>query len=49
MTLVDASQAHGGLVIDAYLAALASEYGATVVIFDRDFARFDGVVVLRPV
>lgn len=49
MTLVDASQAHGGLVMDPYLAALASEYGATVVAFDRDFARFDRVEVLRPV
>ena len=49
MTVVVASQAHGRLVVDAYLAALASEYGATVVTFDRDFARFDGVEVLRPV
>jgi hypothetical protein len=38
----------GNLVNDAHLAALALEYGATVVTFDRDFARFEGVRVLRP-
>jgi len=47
--VLDASRAHGGLVSDAYLAALAIEYGATVVTFDRDFARFDGVATVRPV
>lgn len=36
------------LVGDAHLAALALEHGATVVSFDRDFARFDGLRVLRP-
>jgi toxin-antitoxin system PIN domain toxin len=30
-------------VNDAHLAALALEHGATVVSFDRDFARFAGV------
>lgn len=33
----------GNLVGDAHLAALALEHGATVVSFDRDFARFEGV------
>lgn len=33
----------GNLVGDAHLAALAVEHGATVVSFDRDFARFPGV------
>ncbi|MCY7315960.1 MAG: PIN domain-containing protein [Rubrivivax sp.] len=33
----------GNLVNDAHLAALALEHGATVVSFDRDFARFAGV------
>jgi hypothetical protein len=32
----------GNLVGDAHLAALALERGATVVSFDRDFARFEG-------
>ncbi|MGH3050483.1 MAG: type II toxin-antitoxin system VapC family toxin [Gaiellaceae bacterium] len=33
----------GNLVNDAHLAALALEHGATIVSFDRDFARFEGV------
>jgi toxin-antitoxin system PIN domain toxin len=41
---------HGGgdLVNDAHLAALALENRATVVSFDRDFQRFDGVRLLVP-
>ena len=38
----------GNLVGDAHLAALALEYGATVVSFDRDFGRFDGVAWQLP-
>lgn len=38
----------GNLVGDAHLAALALEHGATVVSFDRDFARFEGVSSIRP-
>lgn len=33
----------GNLTTDAHLAALAIEHGATLVSFDRDFARFDGL------
>lgn len=33
----------GNLTTDAHLAALAIEHGATIVSFDRDFARFGGV------
>ncbi len=33
----------GNLVNDAHLAALALEHDATVISFDRDFARFEGV------
>lgn len=33
----------GNLVSDAHLAALALEHDATVVSFDRDFQRFEGV------
>lgn len=33
----------GNLVNDAHLAALAREYDATVISFDRDFGRFEGV------
>jgi toxin-antitoxin system PIN domain toxin len=38
----------GNLVADAHLAALALEHGATVVSFDRDFGRFDGVAWRLP-
>ena len=33
----------GNLVVDAHLAALALEYDATIVSFDRDFGRFTGL------
>jgi len=33
----------GNLTTDAHLAALAIEHGATVLSFDRDFARFEGL------
>ena len=33
----------GNLTTDAHLAALATEHGAEVVSYDRDFARFRGV------
>lgn len=38
----------GNLVNDAHLAALALEHGASIVSFDRDFARFHGVALRRP-
>jgi toxin-antitoxin system PIN domain toxin len=38
----------GNLVSDAHLAALAVEYDASVVTFDRDFLRFGGVDVIVP-
>lgn len=40
--------AGGNLVNDAYLAALAIESQATVVTYDTDFARFDGVAWATP-
>ena len=36
-------QTHGALVMDAALAAIAVEHGATLYTTDRDFSRFDGV------
>lgn len=33
----------GNLVSDAHLAALALEHDATVISFDRNFGRFEGV------
>jgi len=38
----------GSLVGDAHLAALALEHDATVVSFDRDFARFPGLRLRIP-
>lgn len=38
----------GNLVSDAHLAALAVEHHATVVTFDRDFARFRGIRLQTP-
>ncbi|MGI8675660.1 MAG: PIN domain-containing protein [Nocardioidaceae bacterium] len=46
--LLGSARTAANLVTDAHLAALALEYGARVVSFDRDFARFEGVPLLRP-
>jgi toxin-antitoxin system PIN domain toxin len=46
--LLERAGTAGNLVGDAHLAALALEHGATVVSFDRDFARFEGVSLERP-
>jgi toxin-antitoxin system PIN domain toxin len=45
--LVD-GQARGPLVMDAHLAALAIEHGATLCTTDRDFTRFKGLRLLNP-
>jgi toxin-antitoxin system PIN domain toxin len=42
------SQARGPLAMDAHLAALALEHGATMYTTDRDFARFPGLQVVNP-
>jgi toxin-antitoxin system PIN domain toxin len=41
--LLDQVGAGGNLVNDAHLAALAIEHGGTVITFDHDVGRFDGV------
>lgn len=46
--LLEEAGTAGNLVGDAHLAALALEHDATIVSFDRDFARFQGVAVRRP-
>jgi toxin-antitoxin system PIN domain toxin len=43
------ADARGDLVSDAVIAALAMEAGATVVTYDRDFARFAGLQWRTPV
>jgi toxin-antitoxin system PIN domain toxin len=39
--------ATANLVTDAYIASTAMSFGATLVTFDRDFRRFDGLKVLE--
>lgn len=46
--LFEAVRGGGNLVGDAHLAALALEHGAAIVSFDRDFARFEGLRLVRP-
>lgn len=46
--MVERAGTAGNLVADAHLAALALEHGATIVSFDRDFARFEGLRLFRP-
>jgi hypothetical protein len=41
-------QTTGPLVMDAALAALAVEHGATLYTTDRDFARFPGLTCVNP-
>ncbi len=38
----------GNLTVDAHLAALAVEHGCTIVTFDADFIRFEGVRSVSP-
>ena len=46
--LLDEGQVSGALVMDAHLAALAIEHGATLATTDRDFARFNKLRVINP-
>ena len=46
--LLTQGQAYGPLVMDAHLAALAIEHGATLCTTDRDFSRFPGLLVMNP-
>ncbi|HUJ14501.1 MAG TPA: TA system VapC family ribonuclease toxin [Thermoanaerobaculia bacterium] len=46
--LATSAQVKGPLVMDAHLAALAIENGATLCTTDRDFQRFDGLRTLNP-
>ena len=47
--LLPAAQARGALVMDAELASLAIENGATLFTTDRDFARFAGLKFENPI
>lgn len=46
--LATKGQARGALLMDAHLAALAIEHGATLATTDRDFARFPGLRWIDP-
>ena len=46
--IASAGQARGPLVMDAHLAALAIEHGATLMSTDRGLARFRGLRVRDP-
>jgi uncharacterized protein len=46
--LTSQGQTSGPLVMDAVLAALAVEHGATLFTTDRDFARFDALRWVNP-
>ncbi len=46
--LLPVSRARGPLIMDAHLAALAIEHGATLCTNDRDFLRFPGLKVEFP-
>jgi len=41
-------QARGPLAMDAHLAALSVEHGATLCTTDKDFSRFNGLKTLNP-
>ena len=46
--LLAKEKAVGPLVMDAHLAALAIEHGATLATTDRDFARFTALKTINP-
>ena len=47
--MCEEGQAKGAMVMDAHLAALAMEHGASIATTDRDFMRFPGIRVVNPV
>ena len=46
--LMQGGQTSGALVMDAVLAAIALEHGATLYSTDRDFSRFAGLKLVNP-
>jgi len=47
--LTRSGQSTGALIMDAALAAIAIEHGATLATTDRDFSRFDGLAWRNPI
>ena len=48
-SLLEEGQAAGGMAMDAALAAIAVEHGATLCSTDRDFTRFPGLDWRNPI
>lgn len=46
--MCEEGQAKGAMVMDAHLAALAMEHGASIATTDRDFMRFPDVRIVNP-
>lgn len=47
--LIREGQTNGAMMMDAHLASLAIEHGATLATTDRDFARFSTLKTVNPV
>ena len=47
--MCEEGQAKGAMVMDAHLAALALEHGASIASTDRDFMRFPDIDLMNPV
>ena len=47
--MCEEGQAKGAMVMDAHLAALAIEHGASIASTDRDFTRFPDLELVNPV
>lgn len=47
-SLMMRGQAHGPLIMDAHVAALAIEHSAALATSDRDFTRFPGLRIVNP-
>jgi toxin-antitoxin system PIN domain toxin len=47
-TVAASGQARGPLMMDAHLATLVMEHGATLATTDRDFKRFEGLQSMDP-
>lgn len=49
LSVATEGQARGPVLMDAHLAALAIEHGATVCTADRDLRRFKGIRIVDPI
>ena len=47
--MCEEGQARGAMVMDAHLAALAMEHGASIATTDRDFMRFPNIDIVNPI